>query len=64
MRGESIEIWPAYDEKLIRIILEKICVTHIYQTEALTGDVLAELSNVTHFLPSILSCLRIKSRRR
>ena len=47
VRGDTIEIFPAYEEKAIRIELFGDEVDRIIQLDPLTGEILSELDHVT-----------------
>ncbi len=46
-RGDTIEVFPAYEEKAIRIELFGDEVERIIQLDTLTGEIIAELDHVT-----------------
>jgi excinuclease ABC subunit B len=49
VRGESIEVWPAYEEKVTQIIWDENKVSNIYRINPLTGDILNEFDNISIF---------------
>jgi excinuclease ABC subunit B len=57
VRGESFEVWPAYDDYALRVSLWGDLVEEIVKVDPLTQEVVAHLSNVavypaTHFVTS------------
>ncbi|MBI4834546.1 MAG: excinuclease ABC subunit UvrB [Planctomycetes bacterium] len=49
VRGDTIEIWPAYDEHVIRITMDDDKIATISQTNRLTGDIMQSFESVTIF---------------
>ena len=49
VRGETIELFPPYDDKLIRLQVEGDRICKIYTAHSITGDTVTELKNITIF---------------
>jgi excinuclease ABC subunit B len=63
VRGDTIEIFPAYEEKAVRIELFGDEVDRIVQLDTLTGELLGELDHVTVYPASHYVASRERMRR-